>query len=310
MSPAARRRRPRCAPDRPAVPVGLAAALLLVWGAVAHASGSGWVQAVGALVTGLVLVGMLGPRLALRRLAVEVTDSDRDGTAGAPAALWIVATASCRVTPLRPGGAPSGLEARRPGRLELAPDHRGVLSAVTVRLSSAAPLGMLWWSTTRRLELPTPLVVAPAEAPHERRPLAAGDAEEAGGAAELTDAGVLRGVREYRVGDSPRQVHWPSSAHTGTLMVRESETERDRPVKVVADLLGEVEATERLASEAMGTISSLLATRRPVILETTEDGAVVVAQVADARSAGRRLARAGTNPWADLGPGSERSGRT
>ncbi|HET9092569.1 MAG TPA: hypothetical protein VFN50_09165, partial [Acidimicrobiales bacterium] len=99
-------------------------------------------------------------------------------------------------------------------------------------------------------------------------------------------------------------------AHTGTLMVRESETERDRPVKVVADLVGEVEATERLASEAMGTISSLLATRRPVILETTEDGAVVVAQVADARSAGRRLARAGTNPWADLGPGSERSGRT
>ncbi len=303
MSPAARRR-PRCAPDRPALPVGLAVALLLVWGAVAHASGSGWVQAVGALVTGLVLVGMLGPRFALRRLVVEVTDSDRDGTAGAPAVLELVATSSCRVTPLRPGGAPTSLAARRPGRLELAPENRGVLSAVTVRLSSAAPLGLLWWSSTRRLELPTPLVVAPAEEAAERLPLAAGEAEEAAGAAELTDAGVLRGVRGYEVGDSPRQVHWPSTAHTGTLMVRESETERDRPVKVVADLLGEVEATERLASEAMGTIGSLLAARRSVILETIEDGVVVVAQVADARSAGRRLARAGTNPWADLGPPS------
>jgi uncharacterized protein (DUF58 family) len=48
------------------------------------------------------------------------------------------------------------------------------------------------------------------------------------------------GVREYRPGDSPRHVHWPSTARTGTIMVRELEEERSRRVAVLVDTLTDV----------------------------------------------------------------------
>ena len=48
------------------------------------------------------------------------------------------------------------------------------------------------------------------------------------------------GIREYRPGDSPRHVHWPSTARTGTVMVRELEEERSRRVAIVVDTLADV----------------------------------------------------------------------
>jgi uncharacterized protein (DUF58 family) len=43
------------------------------------------------------------------------------------------------------------------------------------------------------------------------------------------------GIREYRVGDSMRHVHWPSTARHGALMVREFEREQTRRLAVVID---------------------------------------------------------------------------
>jgi uncharacterized protein (DUF58 family) len=43
------------------------------------------------------------------------------------------------------------------------------------------------------------------------------------------------GVREYRTGDSMRHVHWPSTARTGTIMVREFEQETTRRLAMVVD---------------------------------------------------------------------------
>jgi uncharacterized protein (DUF58 family) len=43
------------------------------------------------------------------------------------------------------------------------------------------------------------------------------------------------GVREYRPGDSMRHVHWPSTARTGTVMVREFEQETTRRIAIVVD---------------------------------------------------------------------------
>jgi hypothetical protein len=48
------------------------------------------------------------------------------------------------------------------------------------------------------------------------------------------------GIREYRTGDSMRHVHWPSTARTGVVMVRELERERTRSVTVVVDALADV----------------------------------------------------------------------
>lgn len=44
------------------------------------------------------------------------------------------------------------------------------------------------------------------------------------------------GVREYRVGDDPRRIHWPTSARLGTLMIREEEIAgRDRVTILLDD---------------------------------------------------------------------------
>jgi len=41
------------------------------------------------------------------------------------------------------------------------------------------------------------------------------------------------GVREYRVGDPTRHIHWPSTAHAGVLMVREFEQEQTQRLAIV-----------------------------------------------------------------------------
>ncbi len=43
------------------------------------------------------------------------------------------------------------------------------------------------------------------------------------------------GIREYRLGDSMRHVHWPSIARHGTVMVREFERERTRRLAIIVD---------------------------------------------------------------------------
>ncbi len=82
-------------------------------------------------------------------------------------------------------------------------------------------------------------------------------------------------------------------------MVRESEQRPDASVRVVADLPDDPEAAERQAEEAMGTVVALLGTGRHVLLETVEDGRRRCMPVSDRRHAGRRLARAGANPYRD-----------
>lgn len=44
------------------------------------------------------------------------------------------------------------------------------------------------------------------------------------------------GVREYRRGDSPRHIHWPSTARQGELIVKEFESERSGQVSILLDL--------------------------------------------------------------------------
>ncbi|MHB1986898.1 MAG: DUF58 domain-containing protein [Acidimicrobiales bacterium] len=276
---------------------------MLTWGAVAHASGSGWVQALAALGGGVVLVGMIGPGLVVRRIELTIETSPHDAKSGQPFRVAVVATRSCRCVPLRPAGAPMLIQAARATELTLQADHRGVLDTIEVKVATAAPFGLLWWSSRRRLQLPSLLLVAPVRGPRDQ-PLGPGEpTDEARGAPQLSEHGERRGSRLYRLGDSPRSVDWRATAHTGSLMVRESELAADRPAHVVADLAEEVDLAERQASEILGTVAALLGEQRTVLLETTGAGGRLSARVADEREAGRRLARAGKNPWGELGLG-------
>jgi uncharacterized protein (DUF58 family) len=295
----------RARPDRVFGPVAGAVGVLAVWAAVAHASGSEWVQVLGALVAGIVAIGIVAPYWAVRRIRIVAVEAPRDATSGVPFTIVVESNSGCRLLPLRPSGAVASLQTGRPGRVELLPDQRGQLVAVSVRVSSAAPLGILWWSARCRLELPGTVTIAPEPSGPDRL-LGRGATEDEGdGPRSEAEHGEMRGVREYRAGDSPRLVHWRSSAHTGTLMVRESEVANDRLVRVVADLSPDHLVAEVEAARVLATVTGLLRRRRRVVLETTERGRQVAAVVRDERDAGRRLARAGTNPWTDLGPPAE-----
>jgi len=288
-------------PERFLAPVLTALVVLLAWGAVAHASGSGFVQAVGALAAGMVGIGMIVPAVLARRLRLHVVDAPGDATSGEPLVLTVQTGRSLRCTPLFPPGGTAPLPSRTDTLLVLVPPYRGQLAAVRVRLATAAPLGLLWWSVDREVLLPHPVVVAP---PAGDRPAAAertGRSEEGTARADATPSGELRQVRAYRHGDSRRQVHWRATAHSGTLMVRESETRPGEPVHIAADLVGDPEATEARARAAMALVGAHLDAGDRVILETEEAGRPLVAPVADRRGAGRRLARAGTNPYAGDG---------
>jgi uncharacterized protein (DUF58 family) len=282
MSRGAIRRLPR--PERAFGPIAGTILLLFVWAGVAHASGSGWVQAVGAVL------GLVAPALAAWRLGVVVRSSPTDAVAGSPVTLEVVAVRALRCTP-RQG--PSTLLGRgEPASVVVVPTQRGVVTSVTLRLATASPLGLLWWSRDRVLELARPLVVAPREGEPSFALVHSPSSEAGRKRPRPALSGDPRGVRPYQHGDSRRRVHWHASAHTGDLMVRESEMRVDEPVRIVVDLPRDNDAADRLAEVAMGTVVLELGRGRSVVLETTEKSGRLVSPVTDRLSAGRRLARA------------------
>jgi uncharacterized protein (DUF58 family) len=271
------------------MPVATIATVIAVWGLIAHDSGAGWVQAIGALVGGALVVGMLGPAVALSRVRCRIVTSPPDASAGARVGLEVSSSSPVEVTPLDPPG-PAVVTGRR-GRvtLEIRPSRRGVLHHCTVALASAAPFGILWWTRTVTLTLPRPLAVAPRigreEDPHRlARGVAVQPRAAPGRGAEP------RGLRPYERGDRPALVHWRATAHTGSLMVRETERHASDGAVVDGRLPSDPGEAERQGELVMATVHALLLAGTRVELVTVEPGGEVVAPVASLLDAGRRLA--------------------
>jgi len=274
-----------------------AVAVLGAWVAVAHSSGDGWVQTLGALIGGFLLVGLVGPALYMRRARCAVIENPLDGTAGRESVVVIESNRPLRLRPIDPPGKEVMANGRGPVALAVVADHRGVLEHCTVELASAAPFGLLWWTARHRLPLPRPLTVAPRQGAPTARPPESGDP---GGAEEmlpvLQRSGEPRGVRPYVPGDPPRSVHWPATAHQGSLMVREMESAAEGAVTLTVSLPADPVAAEREAERALATVALLVRRGCTVQLITTEAGRPVTGRVASALEAGRRLARAQSGP--------------
>jgi uncharacterized protein (DUF58 family) len=302
-------------PVRPIVPLLSCGGVLVAWWLVAHNSGAGWVQAVGDVLAGILGVGLVAPAVVAARARLTVVDTPADGTSGLPVELAATSTTRVRVRPLDPPGPeafvgphrtwsatgparPAGVAARDEagaGRREwvtLLPEHRGVYSRVVLEVATASPFGLLWWRKAVVLDLPRALHVGPRMG--RPLPLPRGRQDTTGGG--VLDASVQigepRGVRPYRPGDHRRWVHWPATAHSGELMVREMEGPTAEPVTLEVRLPPDPDSAERLAEQAMATIVALVDRGASVLLATTEDGGPKLAAVGDRRNAGRRLARA------------------
>jgi uncharacterized protein (DUF58 family) len=284
-------------PARPVAPMAVAATIVALWWLVAHNAGAGWVQLLGDLVFGVLLIGIVGPSLVVTRASLEVIAAPADAVAGMGVDVLVKASTRLRIRPVGPSGpevfvGPVGRRGSVGERVTVVPERRGVYAGVTLDIASAAPFALQWWSRRVRLALPSELYVSPRcgsparprSSPHEE----AGDMVDR----PRTDMGFPRGARPYAPGDNRRLVHWRATAHAGKLMVRELERPAAEAVTVTVELPEEPEEAERIAERALGTVVQLLQGGTPVLLATVEPSGPVLAPVDDRRRAGRRLARA------------------
>lgn len=180
------------------------------------------------------------------------------------------------------------------GMLQATAEHRGVYFEAHFEVRSDRPFG---WISARRTLRGVPLFQAltvsprrmpwPAALPDPMR-LAQPGAEE------------LRAVRPYVSGDPMKLVHWPTTARSGALVVREL----DHPagtIVVVVDL-GDgrrQHVTEGVAGGSAWVIEQLLADGWGVRLVTSELSGTVAEVVDSPLGVGRRLAAAvpGSPTW-------------
>jgi uncharacterized protein (DUF58 family) len=229
-----------------------------------------------------------------------VASAPVDATAGEPVELQLSLVGPRRSVLVRVAGDPEDsrfrmvppvqgatLRVLAPGRgsypaLGLVVDVAGLLSGA--HLSSEVPL-------RAPIDVgPRPEPTDPVEPLLTSLRLAEGDRPVAG----WPGGDHVRSVREYVPGDSRRTVHWPLTARHGRLVVREFEPLDDAErVLLVVDLGTDAgDLAEGVASRAAHLGRSFLARGFRLSCVTLEPGGAVDADVADAVTLGRRLARA------------------
>jgi uncharacterized protein (DUF58 family) len=114
---------------------------------------------------------------------------------------------------------------------------RGIYAIGPTMIRLSDPLG--WFEVRRRLPARGELVVHPALvelSPPRRGGGAVAAIVENLAAREVGDEDELRGVREYRRGDSPRRIHWPLTARHRVPVVKEFHPAIAGDLHIVLDL--------------------------------------------------------------------------
>jgi len=148
-------------------------------------------------------------------------------------------------------------------RALLRADRRGVYALEGLTLSTSFPFGL--FAKERDIDMPATLIVWPRTDRPVRAPRTGGArgrrAHAGSGATRGAERGEYRGLREYRPGDDPRDVHWRSSARRGDLIVREYDRDASDEYWIVVDTIApEPEAGERALEVAASLVA--LAARR------------------------------------------------
>jgi len=125
---------------------------------------------------------------------------------------------------------------RRPAELtyQTTCDRRGLFSFPPLSLHSHGPFGL--FRARHIVNAPTEILIYPAYHPlrrlriFEKHAFAERQVRRAGHSSQVI------GTRDYRPGDSLRQIHWRSTARTGDLIVKEFAADEDLTLSVVLDL--------------------------------------------------------------------------
>jgi uncharacterized repeat protein (TIGR01451 family) len=224
-----------------------AAALMMLWGlqpAIAFFS-----FCVGGIL-GAISAGLpFRPRLTLsRRLPPPVSAGDTLSyrvlveNRGKRAARKVVVEERNLPPELKPVGEPPMLEALGPGEraevsLALSCSTRGAYELPWLQASSFFPSALVKWP--RRSPGKERLLVYPRFTPLARFEVPHGRNYQPGGipiASSVGESTELAGTREWHEGDRTRDIHWPSLARTGRLVVREYQEEYFVRLAMVLDV--------------------------------------------------------------------------
>jgi uncharacterized protein (DUF58 family) len=128
--------------------------------------------------------------------------------------------------------------------------RRGIYRYSGFRISTKFPFALL--RKSRVVELETEVVVLPSIHPVRLPPLPAPGATGEREQRVRGRGGDVYGLRDFRPGDDPRDVHWKSSAHRGRLVLRERQADVAQQVQLVLDHRLEISAHASLLSAAEG----------------------------------------------------------
>lgn len=134
--------------------------------------------------------------------------------------------------PISVPGLPSGGETTI--TLPFVAESRGATRVGPLHVYRGDPLGLA--RRERQLAGFRTIIVHPPAIPlSDRRSDGLSDPDGSPDGRAAADGLTFRGLRDYMEGDDVRRIHWPSSAKTGTPVVRESESTRRDDLCVVLD---------------------------------------------------------------------------
>jgi uncharacterized protein (DUF58 family) len=259
------------------------------------------VAAVVVVVLGIAVIGVVWPIVAVRR--VHITQrSPRDATVGEVVPIWVEVTrcpGGCQLRSRDPTGTWHRALDGAAGHIDHLADTRGTFNLISIEIRVTAPLGVIAAHRIVELWFPTMVDVAPRPLTVTWDPATARlEGAESTLPVPVLTGEVVRSVRPYTTGDPAHLVHWPSTARTGALVVRDMEPPARTRLAIVVDLREVGTDTERVASFAHGLGLAVLAAGGEVLLATYDAraDAPLSGAVRSRLDLGRRLARATLGP--------------
>jgi hypothetical protein len=152
----------------------------------------------------------------------------------------------------------------------LAVGRRGLHPTERFTVTGSGPLGLVSATRTLTVAHRPPLAAGPVPVPHELRWPAPATAATLGETRRPRGDDLFRGVRPYRAGDVRRSVHWPATARSGSLMVRETEGTGTPAVRIVVAFATAGPAAEQALGRASFAAAEALRAGWEVWLVTCE----------------------------------------
>ena len=267
-------RTPRRLRARP--PLAGVAGLAVLAGLLALAARHGTLAMLVVALAGVALFDALSARAALANVRLTVTNPV-DGVAGEPSVHVVQAHGlTAPVELVQPVWWPTfvrasvALRSTEPGTVTIDAPARGVVTHMVFDLVATGPLGLTEAACRVRVWLPTRWHVGPVPLTHDPiwPPLRTVPPGESTTVTQGDD--LFRGVRPYTRGDPRRSVHWPATAHRGTLMVKERDGIEQVALRVVLELTHAGDDAEMAVGRAAWLVDHGLARGWRVHLVTTE----------------------------------------